>query len=197
MVQDTEVQIGIHSYLFNDTMGNPCSDEGMSMRVDAYAAWIDRVSGGDVRRAATTATTMVGDSLPPQITILAPQNGSYVQSEFTLTAEIYDNIAVKRVTMLVDGQPKEHRRSPPFAFQVLAGTGAHTVTLVAEDVVGNQSEDSVAVTSVAGHKGGVGDGSAGCAFGSPSAPPRTAVLLLMLLLALGRRSRRRRLAENT
>lgn len=81
------------------------------------------------------------DNTPPQITLIYPQENSIISKafngQFTLQAEIQDQIGIKSVTWMIDGQAIGKQTQMPYSYPVSLSSGKHTLQITAEDNAGN------------------------------------------------------------
>lgn len=130
-----EVQIGVTSSGLT-----PCGTLGYDTRVDHYyESWIKPTANGDLYDPT------VQDTEKPQVAITAPADNTEVDKQVTVKATVTDNVGVVEVQLLVDGQLKANKTSPPYEFPATLSDGEHTLKVVAIDGAGNQGEDVVTV----------------------------------------------------
>jgi hypothetical protein len=80
------------------------------------------MEGGHVGMRACAAAPYAGDSEPPTITIVAPEDEAWFKpgSDFTIEAEVADDRAVIDVELYLDGEPQFRLTEPPWEWQVTA-----------------------------------------------------------------------------
>ena len=93
--------------------------------------------------------TAVVDKAPPSVTITNPASNTTVAGTVVVTADASDDAGIARVEFFVDGFLKLTDVTSPYTFSWDTHTtanGAHTVMVIAYDLVGNTATDSIAVT---------------------------------------------------
>ncbi len=90
------------------------------------------------------------DTIKPSVTILSPQNNTYVSRRVRVKAAASDNVGIKRVEFYIDGALKTtlYRNSTSYTwywYTLSASKGAHTLMLKAFDEAGNIGTDSITV----------------------------------------------------
>ncbi|MBW2736192.1 MAG: trypsin-like serine protease [Deltaproteobacteria bacterium] len=125
------------------------------------------------------------DVTPPRITILAPEEGAAVGSDFRVRVEASDAESdLRGVTLLIDDVQVGMPQLSPATFEVEGLTpGAHTLFAIVHDEAGNSASDRVVVVVSVGAP-------SGCALpGGALGKPSTGLLLLLLFVALRIRHR--------
>lgn len=144
------------------------------------------------------------DTVPPQVAITAPADGSTVSPSVLLKVDATDNVGVAAVGVLVDGSSAGTLTPAPYELLLTLSPGSHTIEAVATDLAGNTGADQVTVTVTVGPPPDGGTTEAGVTpAGDGHSPPRPTdcsvggsgsgtwpLLGLILVIALGRRRRR-------
>src|SRR5262249_35546670 len=97
---------------------------------------------------ATATVTFVHDTMPPSVSLTAPQGGSTVSGTVTVSANATDNVGVQNVYFYVDGALINSDSVAPYGVSwntANVADGPHTLRATAYDV-GNHSADSATVT---------------------------------------------------
>ncbi len=130
-------------------------------------------------------STRFVDSTPPSIEITAPAPDAEVPARFTVKADITDP-NLSRVTVMLDGVEVASRTEGPFALEVSAQPGMHTIEVTAVDAAARTSTRTLAVTVTSDAPDPTGgDIIGGCTAGGGQA----SVLLIGVLAVLLRRRR--------
>ena len=93
--------------------------------------------------------TAVSDAIPPQCSITAPAEGSYVEGTTEITADATDNIGVERVEFYIDGNLKSTDTTSPYSYSwdtTAESDGSHSIEAKAYDAADNVGSDSITVT---------------------------------------------------
>jgi hypothetical protein len=100
-----------------------------------------RDAAGNVSSTSiSVVVTSPPDTTPPSITITSPLNGAKVKKAVTVTVSAFDNVAVRRVELYVDGKLKATSTAAPFSMKWNAKTekvGTYTLQCKAYDAAGN------------------------------------------------------------
>lgn len=133
-IDGREVLLGVTS---RGTM--PCGTRGVDTRVDAFVEWINQTAAGDLNTGQG-----------PAVRITAPADKTTLPAgPLTVLAEIGEGAGrVVSAELLLDGAVVATTSTAPFSFAVEVSPGAHELTVVAEDPMGNRGDSSVAVTAV-------------------------------------------------
>jgi hypothetical protein len=89
------------------------------------------------------------DSTPPTVQITGVTNGQQVNGMVTVGAVASDNVAVSSVTLSIDGATMVTSNASTVSYKWnarKAGSGSHTITVVARDTSGNQSTHAIQVS---------------------------------------------------
>jgi hypothetical protein len=156
------------------TLGGSILTSASALRIGGNSIWGEYFAGliDEVRiynRALTAAeiqtdmNTVIGntppppDTIPPNVSVIAPADGATVAGPVTLSANASDNILVAGVQFYVDGSPVGSEISnPPFTTTwntTTATDGFHTITAVARDGVNNQTTSAPVGVTVANSSG--------------------------------------------
>ncbi|MCA9668949.1 MAG: trypsin-like serine protease [Myxococcales bacterium] len=157
--------------------------------------------------SVTINTAPDQDNEPPKVAIISPRQAEQVAADTEIKALVSDNVGVREVSLLVNGQKTRTLTQPPFNFNVSLPGGAVQLTVEAIDIAGNPGSMSISVSVPEGQaqqpgapgtpgaplgppaqQGLGGTLSGGCNVGGSPAPP--SALLLLLPLVLLRRRRR-------
>lgn len=114
-----------------------------SVTVKAYDA------AGNVGQATSTVTIMNGDTTAPKVSITSPTSGSTAKGVVTVSANVTDNVGVKKVEFYVNGVLKLTSTAAPYT--VTWGTtnypnGSNSVTIKGYDAAGNVGQATTTVT---------------------------------------------------
>lgn len=127
----------------------PCGVDGIDTRVDAYRSWITTEANGDVVVGGTTPPPPPPppvDTIAPQVQITSPtMNATLTNAQTTVTANISDNVGVKKAELKLNGQLVASVSVAPYSFNVNLPQGIVQLTVVATDAAGNQGGASVNV----------------------------------------------------
>lgn len=128
----------------------PCGVDGIDTRVDAYRSWLTSEANGDVVVGGTTPPPPPpppADTTAPQVQITSPTTNAMLTNPLTtVTANISDNVGVKRAELQLNGHLVASASVAPYAFNVNLPQGIVQITVVAYDAAGNQGGASVNVT---------------------------------------------------
>ena len=94
-------------------------------------------------------TTSSADALPPTVSITAPTNGASSPSNalVVVSAQITDNAGVTNGQLFVDGISKGNDTAAPYSWTVTnLSVGAHTLTVVGNNLFGLTATNSVSLT---------------------------------------------------
>ena len=95
----------------------------------------------------TTTIQVTVDNQPPVIQITHPSEGqtfTYPEERaITFQAQVTDNLGIARVEFLIDEDPLSSLIDPPYAAPWAGRTGEHFLTMIATDLAGNESEETV------------------------------------------------------
>jgi hypothetical protein len=97
----------------------------------------------EIRQAVLQVTV---DNTPPSILITTPQVDQELQlvnGAVTLSADIQDASTLTKVEWWVDGKLAGTQSQAPYAWQVRAKTGKHTLQLKAWDSAGNSAQSPI------------------------------------------------------
>ena len=130
-----EVQVGVTS-----AGATPCGKMGVDTRVDAFYTWLLANSGGDLYGGPPQ------DKTPPSVAITYPAHGAKVPSQVRVDITASDNVGLKSVDLLLDGQSQGPLYQPPWKFNLVLSSGAHLLKAEARDAAGNLSEHQINVT---------------------------------------------------
>lgn len=87
------------------------------------------------------------DQIPPEVTFLSPLEGARIADTLKVAAQITDEGGVARVSLLLDGQPRLVRHTPPWSFaypcSAEADSQSHELRLDAADQAGNLAASPV------------------------------------------------------
>lgn len=105
---------------------------------------------GNSATSSTVTVTVNNDTIPPTVSITAPNAGSTLAGTVTLTASASDNKGVAGVQFQIDGI----NYGPPITTApysepwdtTTATTGTHTITAIATDTSGNTASANIKVT---------------------------------------------------
>lgn len=89
------------------------------------------------------------DDLAPRVSITAPEEGSTVSKNVAIKASAFDNVAVAKMALYLDGieQSVQYSSSLKWRWNVRkASSGEHTVSVKAFDRAGNVGTDSIRVS---------------------------------------------------
>jgi len=93
------------------------------------------------------------DSTPPTINITSPATGTTVLGNIAVRVNVWDNVAVNKVELYVDGQLKTTSTVAPFTMKWStnkAAQGQHTLRAKAYDAAGTTSLSASAVVNISG-----------------------------------------------
>ena len=125
-----------------DAIKNSAVDKGSAGWDSMYGWGLVDVAG------AVSQNSSPGDTIPPLVSILSPQDGAQVSDIFTVSVASSDNVAVNVVELYVDGSLYDQKSTQPYNFVIDAGTmseGNHEVKAVAIDLSGNSNFDAITV----------------------------------------------------
>jgi hypothetical protein len=109
-----------------------------------------RDAAGNTTTSAGVSVTVANDLTAPTVGITAPAAGASVAGAITVSASVTDNVGVIGVQFKLDGvNLGGELTAAPYTITwdtTMAANGAHTLTAVARDAVGNTSTGSVTVT---------------------------------------------------
>ena len=108
-------------------------------------------AGAAVQAVATTATTPILDTTPPQVSILEPLSGATVSKLVPVDIEATDNVGVVRTELWVNNTSVAVDTSEPFAFSWdTNGTpnGKANLAVRAIDAAGNSAASSIVEVNV-------------------------------------------------
>ena len=109
----------------------------------------DAAGNASAPSTGSTATTLTGDTTPPNVSITAPAANATVSNTVTVSATATDNVAVNDVRFQLDGvNLGTDLTASPYTIQwdtTTATNGTHTLTAIAKDTSGN-SATSAAIT---------------------------------------------------
>jgi hypothetical protein len=97
-------------------------------------------TGNSSSASETVSVSNSTDTTPPSISITSPAPGTSVFKSVTVTTSSSDNVGVASVSLYVDNVLTVTSTSAPFSFTwnaLHAGSGAHTLQVVAHDAAGN------------------------------------------------------------
>ncbi len=112
---------------------------------------IARDAAGNHAQSSITVTvsSVIPDITPPVVAITSPVNDATVSGSVTMTATATDNVGVVGVQFSVDGTALgDEMTAGPYSApwdSTSAPDGPHTLTAIARDAAGNQSQASVTV----------------------------------------------------
>lgn len=93
---------------------------------------------------------VIEDNTPPTVSIPAPSGGDKVSGKVVFSANAWDNVAVMRVDLYIDGALVASCANPPYNYywdtSNYANGSQHTLSAVAHDAAGLQSQASLTVT---------------------------------------------------
>jgi chitodextrinase len=95
------------------------------------------------------------DTVPPTVKLTAPTANSTVSGTVNVSADVTDNIGVKKADFYVDSALKSSDTSSPYGFSwntTEVPNGSHLLTVKASDAAGNMSSDSYKVNVQNGDK---------------------------------------------
>src|SRR5438132_8054935 len=102
--------------------------------------------------SAVNSQTISFDTTKPAVSLSAPKTGATLTGAATLSATATDNIAVKQVDFLVDGNLAKSAASSPYTVSwdsSSVGNGTHSVAARAVDTAGNQTTSAAVTVTVA------------------------------------------------
>jgi hypothetical protein len=88
----------------------------------------------------------VVDTTAPTVSLTAPEDGTLVRGEITLSANVSDANGVRNVLFLIDGEVFDSDMSDPYEPTWDSSTlpdGEHTITVRAYDEAGNTAPDTI------------------------------------------------------
>lgn len=94
-------------------------------------------------------TNLMVDNTPPQVSIIAPSNTSFVIGSISTQAQVTDNLGISKVEFKVDSVLVNEFTQPPYSYQwdtKTAQDGPHTFEVAAYDLANNKTSSSVSVT---------------------------------------------------
>jgi len=95
-----------------------------------------------------TLSFNIFNDLPPKIYIQFPLSGETLNSNFTVSANITDDVGLKNVKLIIDGRTIEEKTNSPFNFNINYASytiGSHVIEILAEDLSGQKSINQVLV----------------------------------------------------
>jgi hypothetical protein len=135
--------------------GATCSVKpNLSLALGAYTWWIQtKNSAGDgLWSQAVSMTVQTSDATAPTVSLSAPAPGAVVSGTLSVSATASDNVGVKGVQFLLDGQNLGAEDvSAPFAVSwntTSASNASHTLSARARDAAGNQKTSSAVSVTV-------------------------------------------------
>jgi hypothetical protein len=134
-------------------VGQPSSpsftNTGLASGTYFYVVTAQDVAGNVSPPSIETLVVVLADTTPPTVAITSPEALATVTGSVSVAATASDDIGVAGVQFQLDGQPLgAERTSPPYSVTwntTTTANGPHTLTAVARDAAGNQSEASVDV----------------------------------------------------
>jgi hypothetical protein len=102
-------------------------------------------AGNTVTSADMTFRTLLGDTVPPSVTLISPPDGATLNRIVAIEATASDNVGVADVSFIVDGNKVRSDNSLPFTFNwdsTSVSNGIHVLWVEARDVDGNVSRSS-------------------------------------------------------
>ena len=94
-------------------------------------------------------TNLTVDNTPPQVSITAPSNASFITGSITTQAQVTDNLGISKVEFKVDSILVKEFTQPPYNYQWDTKTtqdGLHTFEATAYDLANNKTSSSVSFT---------------------------------------------------
>ena len=99
------------------------------------------------QRAETHTIQVTIDNQPPEVTILYPEEGQVFEYQatvpITFQVETSDNTGISRLDYYLDERLLSNQTQPPFALPWLPRLGEHTLTILAVDRAGNETQTRV------------------------------------------------------
>jgi hypothetical protein len=105
---------------------------------------------------AVHAQAIQVDTVPPTVSLSAPATGATLAGTATLSATAADNLALRQVDFLVDGQVVASDNASPYTASwnsTSVGNSAHSVAARAVDTAGNQATSAPATVTVSNGSG--------------------------------------------
>jgi MYXO-CTERM domain-containing protein len=144
-----------HEYLCEDPMTylNGCGNKSFR-DIDADCGEFSPRNcqcGGATQNSVQRIKAIFGDAIPPtppEVSIESPSNSSVVRPGFTIVVEATDDVEVKRVEVLIDGDSIGARTEPPYEFSAPGDLFTANVEIEARafDDRGTMGTDTVSVT---------------------------------------------------
>jgi hypothetical protein len=115
-------------------------------------AGIDREAryAGTVTLDDFTAAPLRPDKQPPRVTLTAPAAGALLSGVVPVRATAVDDVGLSRVAFYVDGTLRAVQTAAPYGWSfdtTTAANGPHRLSVIATDLIGNSTTDSVVVTT--------------------------------------------------
>jgi hypothetical protein len=95
----------------------------------------------DDNRVETALSQVTVDSLPPQVSLITPPEGTAVSGAkpVFMQVDISDTSGISQVQWQIDGKPLGESKQAPFTYEWdKPMRGSHTLTVIATDKAGNQ-----------------------------------------------------------